>query len=56
MTSTTTIPVGPNEEYLGDRNERLRSGAEQIASDVNVAASGFNLRRRRDPDVRGRPD
>jgi hypothetical protein len=39
MTSTTTIPVGSNGEYLGDRYERLCSGAEQIASDPNVAAS-----------------
>ena len=38
MTSTTTIPVGPNGEYLGDRYERLRSACEQIASDLNVAA------------------
>jgi hypothetical protein len=37
MTSTTTIPVGPNGEYLGDRYDRLRSASEQLASDPNVA-------------------
>jgi hypothetical protein len=33
---TTTIPVGSNGEYLGDRYDRLRSGAEQLASDPGM--------------------
>ena len=33
---TTTIPVGSNGEYLGDRYERLRSCAEQLASDPGM--------------------
>jgi hypothetical protein len=39
MTTTTTIRVDSRGTYLGDRYERLRNGAEQIASDPNVAAS-----------------
>jgi hypothetical protein len=38
MTTTTTIRVDSSGTHLGDRYERLRSGAEQIASDPNVAA------------------
>jgi hypothetical protein len=36
---TATIRVGRNGEYLGDRYERLRSGAEKITLDPNVVAS-----------------
>jgi len=34
---TTTIPVGANGEYLGDRYDRLRAACEDIASDPLVA-------------------
>ncbi|MCG7582790.1 hypothetical protein [Mycolicibacterium sp. OfavD-34-C] len=36
---TTTIPAGGTREYLADRYDRLRNGAEIIASDPNVAES-----------------
>ena len=39
MTTTTTIPVGSNGEYLGDRYDKLRNAAETIASDPNAAES-----------------